>query len=125
MSGRRIHGGDDRTRPAVWLIRQDDGSWLIDGVGEHPIRLPREAMLIIAENVLRYPGVVDPRVGTGVGNSEIGVAAVRVRDTHWQPLTLMRGSDLQNSRSARQVRDMDACRCREATLDRYMDAYRS
>jgi hypothetical protein len=54
VSGRRIHGGDDRTRPAVWLIRQDDGSWLIAGVGEHPIRLPREVMLIIAENVLRH-----------------------------------------------------------------------
>jgi hypothetical protein len=125
VSGRRIHGGDDRTRAAVWLIRQDDGSWLIDGVDEHPIRLPREVTLIIAENVLRHPGFVDPRVGTGVGNSEIGVEVVRVRDTHWQPLTLMSGSDLRNSRSARPVRDMDACRCREATLDRYMDAYRS
>lgn len=28
-----------------------------------------------------HPGV-DPRVGTGVGNNAIGVAAVRVRDTH-------------------------------------------
>jgi hypothetical protein len=104
VSGRRIHDGDDRTRPAVWLIRQDDGSWLIGGVGEYPIRLSREVMLIIAENVLRHPGVVAPRVGTGVGNSAIGVTAVRVRDTHWQPLTLVRGSDLQNSWSAHPVR---------------------
>ncbi len=45
---------EDRSYPVtVWLVAQQDGSWLLEGLGERPVRLPRDAMLAVAQAVLR------------------------------------------------------------------------
>ncbi|MGH3838593.1 MAG: hypothetical protein ACRDSF_23300 [Pseudonocardiaceae bacterium] len=89
--GVRAVGAAAHDATTVWLVAQDDGSWLIEGVGE-PVLLSREAMLVVAESVLRHEEGRSPAATTGrpeVGNvvhvrlGEVAAAVDAYAAEHW------------------------------------------